>query len=164
MTAKAPDITKLNLWQRIHNIMEGASYIQKDKKAGMRFSVVSHDKVTALVRPHFQANRVIFYPVDLSMRQDGNRTECKVTVRFVNIDKPDEFFDVPCPGYGVDPQDKGPGKAMSYAVKYAILKTLALETGDDPDESQGPEADHRPAPPKEGSRTTTAPKNDDDWD
>jgi hypothetical protein len=39
-------------------------------------------------------------------------------------------------GYGIDDQDKGAGKAMSYAVKYALLKTLGLETGDDPDENQ----------------------------
>jgi hypothetical protein len=29
--------------------------------------------------------------------------------------------------------DKGPGKAVSYAFKYALLKVFCLETGDDPD-------------------------------
>jgi hypothetical protein len=59
-----------------------------------------------------------------------------MTVRFVNVDDPQDFFDVETFGYGLDDQDKGPGKAMSYAVKYALLKTLGLETGDDPDEDQ----------------------------
>jgi len=135
-----------NLWQRLHGVMQDVSYVGKDKKAGMKFSIVSHDKVTALVREHFIKHGVIYYPVDLQMRQDGNRTECKVTVRFTNIDAPEEFIDVPCPGYGVDPQDKGPGKAMSYAVKYAVLKTLSLETGDDPDQEQGRAADWTPEP------------------
>ena len=54
-----------------------------------------------------------------------------MTVRFVNIDEPQDFFDVQSFGYGVDGQDKGPGKAMSYAVKYALLKALGLETGED---------------------------------
>jgi hypothetical protein len=48
-------------------------------------------------------------------------------------------------GYGVDAQDKGPGKAMSYGVKYALLKVLGLETGDDPDVVQDNRADYRPA-------------------
>jgi hypothetical protein len=39
-------------------------------------------------------------------------------------------------GFGIDDQDKGPGKAISYAVKYAYLKALCLESGDDPDEDQ----------------------------
>jgi hypothetical protein len=47
-------------------------------------------------------------------------------------------------GYGVDPQDKGPGKAISYGVKYALLKVLGLETGDDPDTVQDDRADYRP--------------------
>lgn len=133
----------LNLWQRIHAVMSEISYLQKENKSGMRYSIVSHDKVTALVRPVFVKHGVIFYPVEIMTRQDGNRTEAKLTVRFVNIDAPEEFIDVASLGYGVDPQDKGPGKAISYGVKYAVLKTLALETGDDPDNHQGAEANHK---------------------
>ena len=47
-----------------------------------------------------------------------------------------DLIDVETFGFGIDDQDKGPGKAMSYAVKYALLKTLGLETGDDPDMDQ----------------------------
>jgi hypothetical protein len=53
-------------------------------------------------------------------------------------------------GYGIDNQDKGPGKAMSYAVKYAMLKTFCLETGDDPEKDDIP---HLPA--KSAAKTTT---------
>jgi hypothetical protein len=54
-------------------------------------------------------------------------------VRFANIDDPQDFIDVESCGHGIDTQDKGPGKAQSYAVKYALLKALGLETGDDAD-------------------------------
>ena len=64
-----------------------------------------------------------------------------VSVRFQNIDDPDDFLAVETCGYGVDDQDKGPGKAMSYAVKYALLKCLGLETGDDPDIEQDKPSD-----------------------
>lgn len=126
----------MNLHQRIAKAMEKVTYIQKDKKQGMRYSIVSHDAVTAKVRPALLEMGVIYYPLHLRHEQVGNRTQCSMTVRFVNIDEPGDNFDVDTFGYGIDDQDKGPGKAMSYAVKYALLKTLGLETGDDPDMDQ----------------------------
>lgn len=35
---------------------------------------------------------------------------------------------------------------MSYGVKYALLKVLGLETGDDPDTVQDASANHQSAP------------------
>ena len=51
------------------------------------------------------------------------------------------------PGYGIDPADKGIGKAISYSFKYALLKTFCLETGDDPDQDQS--SKYEPAKPPE---------------
>ena len=126
----------MNLHQRLAKAMEKVTYIQKDKKQGMRYSIVSHDVVTAKVRPALLDAGVIYYPTRVQHEQVGNRTQCSMTVRFVNVDEPADHFDVESFGYGIDDQDKGPGKAMSYAVKYALLKTLGLETGDDPDMDQ----------------------------
>lgn len=137
---------KSNIAQRLNAVMAEVDYIQREKKAGMQYTIVSHDKVTALVRPALQANGVVYYPRDLTVSQNGNRTEAKFTVRFENIDDRTDYIDVETFGYGVDPQDKGPGKAMSYGVKYALLKVLGLETGDDPDEVQDARADYKPAP------------------
>lgn len=125
-----------NIHQRIAAAMQKVTYIQKEKKQGMRYSIVSHDAVTAKVRPVLLSEGVIYYPVNLTNGQTGNRTDCTMVIRFANIDNPADFIDVPSFGYGIDDQDKGPGKAMSYAVKYALLKALGLESGDDPDEDQ----------------------------
>lgn len=128
--------TTKNLHQRLAAAMGKVDYIQKEKKQGMRYSIVSHDSVTAKVRPALLAEGIIYHIVHLQYEQIGNRTHCLLTMRFVNIDNPDDCIDVMSFGYGIDDQDKGAGKAMSYAVKYALLKTLGLETGDDPDENQ----------------------------
>lgn len=128
MTEKA-----LNVHQRLAAAMAEVDYIQKERKQGMSYTIVSHDAVTAKVRPVLLKNGIVYYPVRCEHLHNGNRAECSLTVRFVNVDQPSDFFDVPTFGYGIDPQDKGPGKAMSYAVKYALLKALGLETGDDPD-------------------------------
>lgn len=126
-------MTKPNIHQRLAAVMTDVTYIQKERKQGMNYTIVSHDAVTAKVRPVLLKNGVIYYPVRCEHTHNGNRAECAMTVRFANIDEPSDFIDVPTFGYGIDPQDKGPGKAMSYAVKYALLKTLGLETGDDAD-------------------------------
>ena len=125
-----------NVHQRIAAAMHTVSYIQREKKKGMQYSIVSHDAVTALVRPALLEQGVIYYSIRTTPSYDGNRTEAHMTVRFVNIDEPSDFIDVESFGHGIDPGDKSPGKAMSYAVKYALLKTLGLETGDDPDLDQ----------------------------
>ncbi len=139
-----------NIAQRINAAMGEVDYVQKEKKQGMNYSIVSHDAVTAKVRPILQAHGIVYYPRDLEVRQNGNRTEAMFTVRFENIDDRSDFIDVATFGFGVDPQDKGPGKAMSYGVKYALLKVLGLETGDDPDAVQDDRANHA-APVAEAS-------------
>ena len=136
MRIMVEQMTELNIHQRLALAMKQVTYIQKEKKQGMRYSIVSHDSVTSKVRPALLEAGIVYYPIEVQHQQSGNRTECAMTVRFVNVDDPQDFFDVETFGYGLDDQDKGPGKAMSYAVKYALLKTLGLETGDDPDEDQ----------------------------
>jgi len=133
-----------NIAQRINAAMGEVSYVQKEKKQGMNYSIVSHDDVTAKVRPILQKHGVVYYPRDMAVEQVGNRTQAIFTVRFENIDDRTDFIDVATFGFGVDPQDKGPGKAMSYGVKYALLKVLGLETGDDPDAVQDDRANFVP--------------------
>lgn len=141
-------MTTKNIHQRLAEVMQAVTYIQKEKKSGMNYTIVSHDVVTAKVRPALLAAGIVYYPVRCEHTHNGNRAECGMTIRFVNIDEPTDFFDVQTFGYGVDPQDKGPGKAMSYAVKYALLKALGLETGDDADHDSIAHTQDDPATPK----------------
>lgn len=140
--------SKPNILQRLNAVMQAVDYVQKEKKQGMNYTIVSHDRVTALVRPELVKHGIVYYPADIRYGQNGNRTEAHITIRFCNIDDQADFIDVQSLGYGIDAQDKGPGKAISYAVKYALLKALGLETGDDPDLDQN--AKHEPEPPRLG--------------
>lgn len=135
-----------NLYLRLLKVMQAVDYIQKgDKKVNNQYRFVSHDQVTGAVRPHLVENGVVYFASVIEYKQDGNRTEATVDVTFVNTDNPEDKLTVRSLGFGVDPQDKGPGKAVSYAVKYALLKTLGLETGDDPDADTGKDYNHKPA-------------------
>ena len=59
----------------------------------------------------------------------------KTTYRFVNTEQPEEYVEVTGYGDGIDSLDKAPGKAVTYADKYALMKAYKIETGDDPDQS-----------------------------
>ncbi len=131
-----PDKPSRNLHQRLHAAMKEVKYIQKDIRIKLKsgsYKVISHDAVTAKVRPALLKQGIIYYPMEMVRSQNGNRTEVDLKVRFANIDNPGDCIDVPGIGYGVDSGDKGPGMAVSYAVKYCLLKALGLETGDDAD-------------------------------
>lgn len=64
---------------------------------------------------------------------DQNYIKLKVTYRFVNVEKPDEFIEIDSYGTGLDSGDKLDGKAMTYAKKYALMNAYKISTGDDPD-------------------------------
>ena len=135
---------KLNIHQRMAKVMEDIDYVQKEnKKVNNQYTFVSHDAVTAKVRGAFLSHGIISVPRVTSHSRDGNMTVADIEIDFINIDKPDDKITVPCFWYGIDQQDKGVGKAISYAVKYAYLKVFALETGDDPERDS---IDHEPAP------------------
>lgn len=136
----------LNIHQRILGIMSELHYIAKgDKTVNGQYRFVSHDQVVSKVQKMLVKHRVTTVPSVHEIVQDGNRTMVKLNVTFVNADCPQDNFTVQFPGYGIDgggvnkdgrPMaigDKGPGKAVSYAYKYALLKQFNLETGDDPD-------------------------------
>lgn len=131
-----PDIKGANIYQRINAVQQEIDFVQKEKKQGMRYSIVSHDAVTAKVRPLMVKHGIVYYPLQFKMEQVGNRTQLICQVAFQNIDDVTDRMVVDTAGFGIDDQDKGPGKAISYAVKYALLKALGLESGDDPDEDQ----------------------------
>lgn len=126
--------TKFNIFQRINAVMSDVHYIEKEKKqVNGQYRFVSHDAVSAKLQPFLAKYGIVVVPNVVEMTQEGNRTSVKLEVTFINIDAPKDTFSVTYYGYGLDGQDKGIGKAVSYAFKYAMLKTFCLETGDDPD-------------------------------
>lgn len=147
-----------NLFQRILRVMEDVSYVQKEeKKVNNQYTFVSHDAVIAKLRPALIKHGIVVVPTVLEFKQDGNTTVVSYRVSFINAENPADFIQVDTLGYGVDPQDKGPGKAMSYAYKYAMLKMFCLETGDDPERDNIPRATGGGATEAPGKPKPTTP-------
>jgi len=141
MTTKPAKSTK-NIYQRILAVMAEIDYVKKDGKTP-QYPYVSHDKVTALMHKAFVKHGIVCIPHVKSSVQNTNRTEVLLQVDFINPDDPSDSIFTTALGYGIDNGDKGPGKAISYAFKYALLKTFCLETGDDTDSDD--KAVHQPA-------------------
>ena len=59
------------------------------------------------------------------------RYDATYSFDFINCDKPDEKLTIIIEAHAMDNADKAPGKALSYAKKYAVLKLFEIETGED---------------------------------
>ena len=129
----------LNIYQRLNAVRDAVKYLQKDK-AVQGYKAITHDAVTAACREHLIKHGVMIVPdqvssivTDVGQTQGGAtiiRYEARYNIRFVNIDNPDDCVSMQIEAHANDHGDKAPGKALSYAVKYAMLKLLSIETGE----------------------------------
>lgn len=144
----------MNIYEKMSAITAELTAVAKNLTVGIgksSYKAVGEADVLAAVKPIEAKNGVYSYPVKREIIKDdvmttkseynGNVTEkqsqflrISVTYRFVNTEKPDEYIDITSYGDGVDSQDKAPGKAMTYADKYALLKAYKIITGEDPDQ------------------------------
>lgn len=141
----------MNVYQRINEIRKKVPYIKKDAtvSGGGKYRAVTHDQVTSIVRPFFIEFGVVIVPRQTkgTLRDTNKSTssgtpfsiyEAEYDIDFVNMDDPNDICTITVGSVAEDLSDKGPGKAISYATKYAVLKLMMIETGES-DESRNPE-------------------------
>lgn len=131
----------MNIYQRINEVRKAINYIQKDKAVstgGGSYRAVTHDAVTGMVRAALIEHGVVivpsvvtatFHPKEPDAKQ--RLYEATYEIDFVNMDDPADRITTHQQSHALDNGDKAPGKAMSYATKYAILKLFNIETGED---------------------------------
>lgn len=148
-------MAELNIYQRMSAATSEISRVAKNLNVGFgksSYKAVGEADVLAAVKPIEEKYGIYSYPVERQIIEsgvlesvseyNGEKTTKKqfqmrvsTVYRFVNVDKPEEYIDITTYGDGVDSQDKAPGKAMTYADKYALLKAYKIMTGDDPDQN-----------------------------
>lgn len=154
------EIKKLNIYEKLILITDEIGVIEKKLNVQVNknasYKAVSERDVLDNVKPLEKKYRIYSYPIKrevidrdtLVKETEYNGTTTKTntlfmrietTYRFVNIDNPSEYIDTTVYGDGIDTGDKAPGKAMTYADKYALMKAYKLSTGDDPDKEPSPE-------------------------
>lgn len=175
------EIKKMNIYEKMSLITEEIGVIEKGLVVPINktnsYKAVSERDVLDGVKPIEKKYRVYSYPAkrevidrDALVKEseyNGNITKTntlfmriETTYRFVNIDNPSEFIETTVYGDGLDTGDKAPGKAMTYADKYALMKAYKLSTGDDPDKEASPENGYEKAT-KKVDNTKISPKQID---
>lgn len=162
-----------NIFQRVSAITAELRTVAKNLTVqtgkNNSYKAVSERDILDAVKPLEEKYGVYSYPVRRNVLESnllesensftdakGNTTVTKKTTfmtridtvyRFVNIDKPDEYIDTTTFAEGIDAQDKGSGKAMTYADKYALMKAYKISTGDDPDQTASEDTEYKKATP-----------------
>lgn len=138
-------------------VMAEVERVRKDRK-GPGYKFTGHNDVTEVLRDSFVENGIVetFTTRDVRLSEfglimtvsvrwtavsDGSYRECEVP----GICEPILNKD----GKNVRPMDLGVGVALSYAIKYAQMKTFMLLQGDVPDAETGRSVQQAPEPREE---------------
>ncbi len=133
------------LHAKILEVMKEVGYIQKDVKVSFKstnYKAISETKVTTVVRQSLIKHGLTLIPIHQIVSNRGNISQVEVTYRLTDAES-GEYIDIASAGEGADSQDKGIGKASTYAYKYALLRTFAIATGEDPDVISSEELDYQ---------------------
>lgn len=147
-----PDYTKWNLFKKMLYIENELETVKKEldvKLPNGSYKAVGEVDVIRAVKPLEFKYGVKSMPISRNV-EESKETQTKsgtinqfmrlkTVYRFINVDDPKDFIDIDTYGDGVDSGDKAPGKAMTYADKYALLKAYKIATGDDPDKDPSEE-------------------------
>jgi len=135
------------LAQRIVWVRDRVTVLGKDSNVGGQYKAISHDKVTGYIRPKLVQAGILHTVTCLSYgdHETGLVTDkgrkvmqhrAKFAVTFENIFDKADTRTVEVVAYADDYGDKAPGKALSYATKYALLKMFAIETGEEDEDRE----------------------------
>lgn len=145
-----------NIYQAMNAVMAEVYFVQKKKSAGLTYTFAGETTILDMVRDSMVKHGIVMYPAgvrDLRLETytttKGNSMNRVVGIfSFIFAHAPSgTTMQVETLGEGADSGDKSANKAMTGAKKYALLQSLLLRAGDDPDEVPSSEQERRPAAP-----------------
>jgi hypothetical protein len=172
-----------SLHRKLTEVMASVDWQKKTgRNTQQNYNFVTAEQIKDSVRGALAERRVMVYTsvksVDRSEWQTkGGTTMFSATIHgevtFADGDS-GELFTVEAAGEGMDSGDKALNKAQTAMLKYALINTFLIPTGDDP-EQDSPEVTTRARRPAEAPRTAPEPRkpeaaatdtphlSDDDW-
>lgn len=138
----------IKLATKIYNVMCAIEGVEKGVTVGKgtkgEYKAVGEKDVLNVIKPLLKQEKLICLPYDGTITDYVNITEAydkkstraitqiKVFFRLVDIETGEETQIVGF-GNGADSQDKGSGKAFTYAYKTALQKSFCMFSGEDTD-------------------------------
>ena len=147
-------MSTMNIFQKMSEVSNEIARVPKNLTVGVgknSYKAVAEGDILKAVKEAESKFGIFSFPVSHRIVEsgikkkistyNGETTESENTFirveavyRFVNMDDPDQFVEVTAFGDGIDAQDKAPGKAVTYADKYCLMKAYKVETGNDLDQ------------------------------
>ncbi|HDY87503.1 MAG TPA: hypothetical protein ENH82_05220 [bacterium] len=147
----------MNIYQKLIEIRKQVVCLKKDgDNKHFNFKYVSSSKTLIALRKKMDDLGVLLVPkiVGHTITQGEKRilTELDIEYTWLNAEKPEETLVCPFYAQGIDSNELGVGKALTYGEKYFLLKFFNIATDkDDPDQGEK----------NRGGKSQDSPKNRD---
>jgi hypothetical protein len=136
-----------HITQAMLNVMKAVQSVEKNKVVGTganAYKGVEDKDVKVAIRTAMIENELIIVPISIEPKMQIERWEevyngqsktkqsilTEVKTKYRIIHSSGESLEIEGYGHGQDSQDKSAGKATTYALKYALLYTFLVPTGD----------------------------------
>ena len=142
----------MNLFQKLVEVRKCVKHLQK-KQPSFKGPYVTGSQILDAIRPTMdELGVMMFTNIDnMSVTRQENKgkfeywTELRMTFTFINADNPEEHISKQWFAQGLNEKEQGIGKALTYAERYFLLKTLSIATDEnDPDSINKGDADELP--------------------
>lgn len=119
------------IYQKIFAMQHAISGAEQEAKQGMQYKPISHWSITKTVKEEAMKHKLVLLPYVKSSSHEGNDTWVTVAIQITDTETGEQIVIGDYVGQGRDTQDKGAGKAVSYAIKTAYLKIFLMPLADD---------------------------------
>jgi len=152
----------MGLYEKMFSIMTESDGLKKDLNVGSgnnSYRAVGEKEVLNMLKPLFKKYKLVVFPIDGDISEQNstfeatykgdtttktrNVTQLKVNFKIVDIETGETETLVGF-GNGADSQDKGSGKAFTYAYKTMLSKTFMLFSGEDADNTHSSDMGNPP--------------------
>ena len=162
-----------NIAKAIINVMKEVRNIEKGLTVGTgqsSYKGVADKDVKYALSESMAKNGLCILPIGINAVETVTRWEqggfqkqsvfTKVDTKYLLLHESGESIEIVGHGHGVDSQDKSAGKATTYALKYALLYTFMVATGniDDADKESSDAHDVPKVAPKAKAKPTATDK------
>ena len=138
-----------NIYQRMIEVQKKVHSIVKNEVVKMHendkgYKAVTHDDVAKALHLPLAESGIVLLPNVVEFKSDSfektnqygktvtwYRTDIKISVKWINADKPDDFIESTGAAFALDTSDKSFAKAYSLALKIVLLKVHLLESKDE---------------------------------